>query len=286
MWMPDNAARLRRHRRTIDGVTTTVLEAGPPDATEALVAVHGNPGSAEELAGIVGTAGRHLRAVAVDMPGFGRSERPADFPYTVEGYARHLGAVLDALDIDRAHLLLHDFGGAWGLRWAVDHPGRTRSVVLMNAAGMPGYRWHGLARLWRTPWLGELLMAGTTRAAFMLLLRHGNPTPIPPGHLRRMFEQFDEGTRRAVLRLYRATHPDDYAWLEPLLRSQALPALVLWGEADPYLSLVDAQRFSRVFPSARFVRIRGHGHWPHLTAPDTVAEVLDRWAADRLATRA
>lgn len=280
--MTDDHEALRRRRPIIAGIGTPIVEAGPPTSSEAVVLVHGNPGSAEEFAALVGGLGASTRAVAVNLPGFGEAHRPDDFSHTVAGHARHLGRVLDTLGIERAHLVLHDFGGAWGLRWAADHPGRTGSVVVMNAAGMPGYRWHKLARAWRLPGLGELVMAATSRPVFRAVLGEGNPTPLPSDDLERMYRQFDAQTRRAVLRLYRATDLADHEWMVPLLARQDLPALVLWGEADPYLSLVQAQRFADVFPRARFVRIRGSGHWPHLTAPVTVREILGRWVDGHL----
>src|SRR5258705_13699034 len=113
------------------------------------------------------------------MPGYGRSERAADFEYTVDGYARHLDAVLQCLGVVRAHLVLHDFGGPWGLAWASAHADRVASVVLISVGVLPGYRWHKLARLWRTPLLGELSTLITTRAMFKLALNRDNPKPVP-----------------------------------------------------------------------------------------------------------
>lgn len=66
--------------------------------------------------------GAFARAIAPDMPGYGRADKPENFDYTVDGYARHLAGVLDAAEVQRAHLVLHDFGGAWGLQWAATHP--------------------------------------------------------------------------------------------------------------------------------------------------------------------
>ena len=277
--MSPRPAALRRARPQVDGVGTPVLEAGPPGADEAVVFLHGNPGSGQEFARLVETTGNLRRAVAVDMPGFGEADKPADFDHSVQGYARHLDAVLAERGIEHVHLVLHDFGGAWGLRWMADHHERVRSVVLMNAGGMPDYRWHRLARMLRTPGIGELLMATTTRRGFAVLLREGNPTPVPRQDLDRMYRHFDAGTRHAILRLYRATDLRAYEWIEPVLRARDLPALVVWGEADPYVSLADAQRFLRVFPRARLVRVRDTGHWPHLTAPGPVDRTLQEWFA-------
>ena len=71
--------------------------------------------------------------------------------------------------VRRVHLVLHDFGGAWGLTWAATHTASLASLTLINIGVMPGYRWHFLARIWRTPVLGEIFMATTTRFGFKKL---------------------------------------------------------------------------------------------------------------------
>ena len=79
------------------------------------------------------------RCVAPDMPGFGRSARPDDFDYTVAGYANHLGAVLKKLGVARAHLMLHDFDGPWGLAWALGNPTALASLTLIDAGVLPDF---------------------------------------------------------------------------------------------------------------------------------------------------
>ena len=81
-------------------------------------------------------------AIAPDLPGYGSADKSDRFNYTVDGYARHLGGIIDQLGIYRAHLVLHDFGGPWGLTWAAQHPDRFASVTLINSGVLRGYRWH------------------------------------------------------------------------------------------------------------------------------------------------
>ena len=64
-----------------------MIEAGPADADEAIVFVHGNPGVAEDWLPLLEPAGAFARAVAIDMPGYGGADKPRDLPYTVPGYA-------------------------------------------------------------------------------------------------------------------------------------------------------------------------------------------------------
>jgi pimeloyl-ACP methyl ester carboxylesterase len=72
----------------IDGVRSPVLELGPPEAVEAIVFVHGNPGSRRDWENLARGVGEFGRAVAMDMPGFGTADKPADFDYSVPGYTR------------------------------------------------------------------------------------------------------------------------------------------------------------------------------------------------------
>ena len=115
---------------TVSGLRTPLLESGPRDATEAVVFVHGNPGSSADWRDLVGRVGSFARAVAFDMPGFGQADKPRDFEYTVPGEARFLDAALTELGIERVHLVLHDLGGPWGLEWATSQrrPRRERDA--------------------------------------------------------------------------------------------------------------------------------------------------------------
>lgn len=276
---------MRRTTVVVDGIRTPVIEAGPSGAADAAVFVHGNPGSADDFLALVEATGRHGRAIAMDMPGFGRADTPAGWDATVADYGRHLASLLDRLRVERAHLVLHDFGGPWGMSFVADHPDRAGSLVLVNTVAMPGYRWHRLARAWRTPRVGEALMASATRPAFAALLREGNPRPIPPHHVERMWDHFDDDTRRTVLALYRDTDPevlDDLAARVAAAVPSSLPVRVVWGDRDPYISPKQAEALRQVFPRARFTRIRDAGHWPFLTHPEVTDPVIVDWLATHL----
>jgi pimeloyl-ACP methyl ester carboxylesterase len=227
---PPDTAVLREGSVEVAGVRSLVRDSGGGDS-EAVVFLHGNPGSSRDWLTLGSHVAKFARVVAPDMPGFGRADKPASFEYTVAVYARHFGGILDTLGVRRAHLVLHDFGGAWGLAWAAEHPDVFASVVLLNIGIMPRFRWHYLARIWRTPLLGELFQLTATRPGFHLLLKHGNPRGLPREFVDGMYEDYDQGTRRAVLRLYRATDEADVrkmsTQLGAVLRPLARPALVI-----------------------------------------------------------
>ena len=209
-------------------------------------------------------------------PVFGTADKPADFDYTVDGYANHIEALLAALQIERVHLVLHDFGGPWGLAWAARDVSRVASLTLINIGILPDYRWHYLARIWRTPVIGELSVALTTRFGFGLLLKHGNPRGLPKEFLDEMYQNFDSGTKRAVLRLYRATSAlGEFARAgHDALRPADLETLVIWGKCDPYLPHRFAERQRETFPRAQINYMDDSGHWPFMDNPQTFAEII------------
>jgi pimeloyl-ACP methyl ester carboxylesterase len=260
----------------VDGVRSLVRESGPRVAREAVVFVHGNPGSSADWMDLLPQVGAFARAIAPDMPGFGKADRPRRFEYTVEGYARHLGGLLRELGVDRAHLVLHDFGGPWGLAWAGHHPLRVASLTLVNVGLLEGYTWHKFAKVWRTPILGELAQLLATRRVFRAALNADNPKPFPTAFLDRMFDDADWGMKRAVLKLYRATsdlHGPVRAIAEAL-GPRKLPTLVVWGKGDVFLPYRYAEQQRKYFGETEVHVLDGCGHWPFIDEPELVAGLM------------
>lgn len=272
--MPASAPHSRA--LVVAGVRTPYLEAGDPAADAAVVFVHGNPGSGQDWAELTGRVGAFARAVAPDMPGFGQAEKPERFDYTVGGYAAHLAAFLDALGIRVAHLVLHDFGGPWGLAWAAARPAAVGSLALINTGYIPGYRWHFAARIWRLPVVGEAFQRLTTHRAFHALMRLASPRRrLPQAFVERMYRDYDGGTRAAVLKLYRATDIARLAReLEPGLRALRCPVQVIWGKRDLFLPYRYAFTQREVFPEAQVHLLGDSGHFPYADDPEAVADLL------------
>jgi pimeloyl-ACP methyl ester carboxylesterase len=260
-----------QHRLALAGVRTPVLDTGG-SSNEAVLFMHGNPGCGRDWVPLMEQVQSFSRAIAPDMPGFGQAEKPHDLDYTVAGYATHIGALVDSLDLHKVHLVLHDFGGPWGLAWAAANPSKVASLTLFNIGVLKGYRWHYLARIWRTPILGEIFQATTSRFGFRMILKHGNPRGLPREFIESMYDNYDRQTRRAVLKLYRATS-DLGAVAEEIstaLRPLDLDTLVIWGKADPYLPYRFAEAQRDVFPRAEVAYLDDSGHWPYIDNPEAV----------------
>jgi pimeloyl-ACP methyl ester carboxylesterase len=269
-------SELRHSRIVVDGASTPLIEAGPADAHEAVVFVHGNPGSSSDWTALVDAAGGLGRAVAIDMPGFGKAGVPAGFGYDVSSYADFLDAALKQLEIDRAHLVLHDFGGPFGLLWGGQHPQAWASVVLINIGVMPGYKWHSMAKRWRTPILGELVQAWIPRAGWRRAMQKSSPRGLPEDFVEKMYDDYDRATRRTVLKLYRNT-PDPGATAAQVGAAIAelhKPALVVWGAADPFIGVEYAERQREFFDVQDVVVLEQSSHWPFQDDPQAVERAV------------
>ena len=211
---------------------------------------------------------------APDLPGFGGSDKPAHFDYSIAGYARFLREFVDALEVERFSLVVHDWGGA-GLALAQAAPERIERLVVIDSVPLlPGYRWHPIARVWRTPLAGEVMMGFTFKWALRRLPRWTvGPRQPPPDLIDHVWRHFDHGTQRAILKLYRSAPPATLAAAGQKLRQIRAPALIVWGAHDPYVPSHFASAYAEALGGESEVEVLDTaGHWPWLDEP----EVIDR----------
>ncbi|HEV2975530.1 MAG TPA: alpha/beta hydrolase [Solirubrobacteraceae bacterium] len=277
---------VRQRTLSVGGTQAPAIEAGPADAEEAVVFVHGNPGSHSDWTELVDAVGELGRAVAFDMPGFGKAKAPAGFGFDVPAYAEFIETARGELGIERAHLVLHDFGGPFGLFWGIQHADRWASLVLLNVGVMPGYQWHSMAKRWRTPVLGELTQAWIPRAAWRRIMQGNGPRRLPEQFVEKMYDDYDRETRRTVLKLYRAT-PDPGKTAEELggaMRELHKPTLVVWGAKDPFIGVEFAERQREFFDVDDVVVLPNSGHWAFQDDPDAVREAVVGFLRARLSS--
>ena len=240
----------------------------------ALLYLHSVPTSSDDWRDVLARTG----GVAPDLPGFGRSGKAAHYDYSLAGYARFIGELLDVLALPRVTIVGHAWGAAAGLVFAQQAPERVDRLALIDPIPLlEGFRWPGIVRWCRRPGIGELVMGSLSRRLLARLLRRGSVTPSawPDSRIDAVWEQFDQGTQRAILRLHRSVDERSLAAAGSRLDQLSQPALIVWGEQDPWIAPTFADAYARRLPSATVERFAGAGHWPWLDAP----QVLDRLAA-------
>lgn len=234
---------------------------------------HGNPTSSEDWLAFMERGGP---AIAIDMPGWGRSDRPdpTRFDYSMYGLSAFLERCLDELGVGQRKLVVHDWGSL-ALIGAQRRPRLVEKLVVINAVPLlPGYRWHWIAQLWRRrPW-GEVVNRTTTRRALAQALRQasGDRKPMPAEFVDSIWHHWDPGVQAALLALYRHADPDRLARAGGELSRIACPSLILWGDRDSYLPTKFAEAYASVLPQAQLEIVPAAGHWPWIDD----ARVVDR----------
>lgn len=135
---------------TAGGISTNIHVAGPEDAPVVLL-LHGSGPGVTAWANwrlTIPALAERFRVIAPDIVGFGFTERPSDVTYDLPTWTSHAVGVLDALGIQRAHVVGNSFGGSLAMSLAIHHPDRVDRLVLMGAAGVPFELPAGLDAVW------------------------------------------------------------------------------------------------------------------------------------------
>jgi pimeloyl-ACP methyl ester carboxylesterase len=234
----------------------------------AVVLVHGVPDTADLWAPLVDRLDRD-DVVCPSLPGFG-TPVPAGFGCTKDEYATWLADQLRGFD-EPVDLVGHDWGSLLVQRVATTNPELLRSWVLADGAVTEVFRWHDLAEQWQTPGVGEQIMELMVGDAVVDALRAGGH-PDPEAAVTRV----DDTMKAAVLALYRSAVHVAEEWMPGPVAGQR-PALVFWGERDPYGPLEYGQA-AAAQAGAEFIALDS-GHWSLVERPDDAAAALARfWA--------
>lgn len=290
---------------TSGGVTLHVRETphapagrfGSPDPrgpeVPTVVFVHGLGGSATNWTDLAAGLSARVRGLALDLPGFGRSDPPAGGDYSV---AAHADAVLCFLAGrgESVHLVGNSLGGAVALLVAARRPELVRTLTLVSPA-VPDLR-PSLSRLGDArmalaalPVVGararaELAaQAPRERLARSMRLCYGDADQVSPA-------AFDlaagEATERATLPWATTALEQSFAglvsaWFAPRTRSLwtaasrvRVPTLVVWGEQDRLVSVRKARRTTEALPAGRLLRLAGVGHVAQMERPTLVARAV------------
>ncbi|MEK6208275.1 MAG: alpha/beta fold hydrolase [Chloroflexota bacterium] len=264
---------------TVEGLRTRVLiEEGRGKDREPVLLVHGVGGWAENWRPVMSAlASTGRQVIALDLPGFGQSETPPRVRYfgpEEAFYPRFVLAAMDALKIERAHIVGNSMGGAIAYMTAVTAPTRTRSLVLVAPGGL-GRDVAFFLRACSLPGFGLVARLPRPRGAARNVLRTcfydaGRITPELYDEAERYgnssFPEFVRALSAGVgIRGVRRSLRD--AWVA---RSSQFtgPALVVWGREDFVLPLRHLADVHQAVPQAQIALIERCGHMPQAERPD------------------
>ncbi len=247
-----------------------------------VIFIHGVPGWSFHFRHLIGRVSTHRRCIAMDHLGFGLSDKPERWDYHPEQLAAHVEGLMEGLGLKGVTLVVHDWGGPLGLRYALRKPGNVTGLVIMNT-------W-----LWSAK--GDLRTRSTTRILASRLYRtldahfavtaRAFPRMVSGGHARlsrtartHFAGPFLEARDRSgLLALVRHTHTAD-DWVGGLWRMREelcdIPALIIWGMRDPAFPPRYLERWRAALPLARCVTLDEVGHYPFEEFPEATGEAID-----------
>lgn len=269
-----NTTTTTKHEFTIQGAKIVAYESGQGAP---VLLLHGSPDTHDMWLPLTQHLNDHVRSIAPDLPGFGESTLPADFSLTLDNMADFVRDMLAALNItEPVTLVTTDFGGHYGMAFLVKYPQLVRGIAISNTNFFHDYQWHFFARLYRVPVLGEILLGGVSKSMMRKTLKGVSPA-LPDSYIDSSYATgFGSArVRKTILRMYRERNPKDFVgWEDKLLTIlEQKPALVLWGDKDPFITPAYADRFGK----AQVQHFKDYSHWLPLEAPAEYAAVLLPW---------
>ena len=231
---------------------------------------------------------RRYRVHALDLPGFGGSSKPATAPYGAPYAARAVVGAMDALGIDRAHIVGNSMGGRVAIEVGLTHPDRVGGLGLLSpAVAFVRRDWHWLVRFSR-PELGLLPHSfGRGRIESQFWSMFADRDLVDPSVADIGVDEFERiyrspGARLALLSSGRAIYleaPFGRRGFYPRLSGLEPPALFVWGSHDRLIPARFRRHVERWLPSAEQVVLEGCGHVPQIERPERTNALLERFFA-------
>lgn len=246
------------------------VDEGPRDAP-VLLMLHGNPTWSFYYRNLIKTFSADHRVIALDHLGCGKSDKPQDFAYTLASHIANVEALVEHLGITKLSLVIHDWGGAIGMGFAVRHPKVIERFVVFNTAAFLSKRIPFSINICRIPGFGALAIRGANAFAKAALIRAVNHQDRLTDEVRAGYlEPYDSWDNRiAHLRFVQdipmsPAHPG-YELLDTIGRDLAQfvdhPMLIVWGAKDFCFNDEFLDEWRRRFPGARVEYVEDAAHY-------------------------
>ena len=254
-----------------------------------IVLIHGLGTSSYTWNKIMPELARTNRVIAIDLKGFGKSDKPLDGNYSIFDQARLIEDTIRENNLSGVTLIGHSYGGAVALAVALaqmENGGdRVERLVLLDSVAyrqpMPFF-----FQVLRTPVIGEIGMAlipPEVQAEHALTIAYYNGRKVPGEAVQHYAQPLHtEGGRHALFHTINSLEPDNAEAIAARYRNLKLPALVLWCDHDRIVPIKFGERLAGDLPNAQLEVIRSCGHLPHEEQPGETVQAIQRFMELRL----
>jgi pimeloyl-ACP methyl ester carboxylesterase len=269
------------------GLDVFVLDTDAKGGAEATLVLHGFPSSSYDWRAIVPSLSSRRRTILIDFPGFGLSDKPEKYSYSLHEQTDVVEMALARLRVEAIHVVAHDMGTSVACELAARRERgllrtKLRSLVLMNGSiHIELCHLTPSQRFLRTP-LGPLLSRLGTKRLFVAQMHRILAHRVDDAEIDAMWAQLEHlGGKEKLHRLIGYVDERWRFWERWVgaLRALDVPTLVLWGTEDPVAVIAIADELAREIPGAKYVRLEGVGHYPQLEVPERVSAAIEAFSA-------
>ncbi|MDQ3133036.1 MAG: alpha/beta hydrolase [Acidobacteriota bacterium] len=273
------------HFAEVDGATVHYQEFGEA-SNPTLLLIHGFTASTyvwHSVAPRFADEGFHV--IAIDLLGFGYSDKPAWFEYTIEAQARVVARLMNRLGIGTATIVGSSYGGAVASTIALDYPERVEKLVLVDAVINDDVKNHPILRLASIRGLGELVTPFLVDSKrFMKIRMRGT---IAPANYHLITQDRIDSVLRPLnaANAHRSILLTSRHWNAGRIERDAHlinhPTLVIWGENDAVIPMENGEKLYSSILNSRLVVLKNCGHVPQEEKPELFAELVTGFCANR-----
>ena len=261
---------------SVEGINISYIEKGKGNP---IVLVHGIPTSSFLWRDMIEELSTHGRVIALDLPGFGFSDPPKNGDYSISNYARVLERFLQALSIEPATLVCHDYGGPITLTYALRHPDKWQRLIILDTFLHRDFPpWPLSMKMAKIRPIGEIFMwlGGEWIARAGLQGGVIDKSRISEGVVKRYYmpDGNPDKLNRSMLGTLRIDYEKDLEFIEKNLKTIKKPTLILWGENDKFLPLYLGERIQKDIRGSKMEKIPDCGHFVQEDQPGRATKVI------------
>ena len=253
---------------------------------DTILFVHGTPSWSFDFRQVIKKLSPNFRCIAIDHIGFGLSDKPEHYDYTIQNHCKTLEKFIVEKELTGITLVVHDFGGPIGFNFAIQYPTKIKRIVVLNS-----WMWSSqkdpdfikLSKILKSPLLPFLYRYLNFSPKYILPQSFGNH-PISAPILKQYTKPFANPSQRNGALAFAKSLLTDQDWFEDLWHKKSSiankPLLLIWGMKDPILKPSYLEKFRSGFNNTKIIQLDSCGHFPQEEKPDEVELAIFKFMKD------